>query len=275
MNLTFGQRAAHLMLLLAISGLGGCSHDEPIPTGSITGQMAPVADVGHLVGVVAVSGGTEHQAIVDPTTGAFFLSVPPGIYQLKFTTVPPGGAPQPFPRWVTVRVAAGTTVAPPIPPITHDGIGRGYLRWTLDGKQYTARAFIKVYGEGAYFNLWGRSEQFGPNSDVKEVALLLPQQTENGPLFAGAGNYTLGGLGRITAFGEVYTYPGNQPEISWRYVSTYATTPTGTAQLSRYDAEKGLATGTFAFGASWFTGALVGTPAPTVAVTNGEFDITF
>lgn len=210
-----------------------------------------------------------------PATGAFFLTVPPGTYQLKFTTGPLGGAPQPFPYWVTVTAVAGTTVTPAVPPITHDGIGRGTLRWTLDGKPYTARASIKVYGEGAYFNLWGRSEEFSPTSDVKEVTLVLPQQTERGPLFAGVGTYPLGGPGRVTAFGKSIVYPTNEPVIFWDYISTYAATPTGTAQLTRYDAERGLAVGTFAFNTTWTTGALVGTPAPTATVTNGEFDITF
>ena len=108
---------------------------------------------------------------------------------------------------------AGTTVTPAIPPITHDGIGRGLLCWTLDGKQCMARAFIKVYGEGKYFNLWGRSEEFSPASDVKEVGLVLPEQTGRGPLFAGVGTYPLGGPGRVTAFGEFITYSTNQPVI--------------------------------------------------------------
>ena len=264
-------------LLLTMSALASCSRDEPAPTptGSITGQMAPVAAVGRLVGVVAVGGGTKYQAKVDPVTGAFSLAVPPGIYQLKFTTAAPSGTSQPFPREVTVTAVASTTVTPAVPPITHDGIGRGLLRWTLDGRQYTARAFIKVYGEGKYFNLWGRSEEFGPASDVKEVSLVLPQETEKGPLFAGAGTYPLGGSGRVTAFGQSTVYPTNEPVIYWNYLSTYAAAPTGTAQLTRYNAEQGLAVGTFAFDATWTTGALVGTPATTATVTNGEFDITF
>lgn len=262
-------------LLLVLSGLAACSQEAPAPTGRITGQMAPVAAVGHLLGVVAIGGGTEYQGTVDPATGTFSLAVPPGTYRLKFTTVAPGGAPQQFPQGVAVTAVAGTVVTPAVPPITHDGIGRGLLRWTLNGKLYSARAFIKVYGEGKYFNLWGRSEEFSPTADVKEVSLVLPEQTEKGPLFAGVGTYPLGGLGRVTAFGQSTVYPTNDPVIFWNYVSTYAATPTGTAQLTRYDADRGLAAGTFAFNTTWTTGALVGTPAPTAVVTNGEFDITF
>lgn len=266
-------------LFLAVSWLAGCSRDAPAPasspsTGSITGQMAPVTTVGRLLGVVAVGNGTEYQATVDPLTGAFSLAVPPGIYQLKFTTAAPDGTPRAFPSWVTVTAVAGTTVTPTVPPITHDGIGRGLMRWTVDGKSYTARAFIKVYGEGKYFNLWGRSEEFSPTSDVKEVFLVLPERTENGPPFAGAGTYPLGGLGRVSAFGDLYTYPTNEPVIFWRY-NTRDVMPTGTVQLTRYDAERGLASGTFAFDAKWYGGALIGTYVPTVTVTNGEFDITF
>lgn len=275
MTTTLLRWAKRPVLLLVMSGLAGCSHDAPAPSGSITGQMAPVATVGRLVGVVAAAGGTEYPAAVNQATGNFSLAVPPGIYQLKFTTMAPGGASQPFPYGVTVTAVAGTTVTPVIPPITHDRIGRGTLRWTLDGKSYTARAFIKVYGEGKYFNLWGRSEDFSPASDVKEVVLTLPEQTENGPLFAGVGTYPLGGPGRVTAVGQSTVYPTNDPVINWNYKSTCAATPTGTAQLTRYDAERGLAAGTFAFNATWTTGALVGTPTPTAAVTNGEFDITF
>ena len=133
-----------------------------------------------------------------------------------------------------------------------------------------ARAFIKVSGEGKYFNLWGRSEEFSPASDVKEVGLVLPEQIERGPLFAGVGTYPLGGPRRVTAFGEFITYPTNQPVIHLRYVSMYDFTPTGTAQLTRYDTERGLAAGTFAFNASWQSeGGGVGTPTPTGTVTNG------
>lgn len=262
-------------LVLIMGGLAGCAHNEPAPVGGITGQMAPVAAVGRLVGVVAVAGSTEYPATVDPATGTFSLAVPPGVYQLKFTTVAPGGTAQPFPYWATATAVAGTTATPAIPPITHDGIGRGTLRWTLNGKPYAARAFIKVYGEGKYFNVWGRSEEFGPAADVKDVLLVLPEQTEKGPLFAGAGTYPLGGPGRVTAFGHSTVYPTNEPFIYWTYGSPYANTPTGTLRLTRYDAERGLAAGTFAFNAAWTTGARVGTPEPTAAVTNGEFDITF
>jgi hypothetical protein len=263
------------VLLLLASGLAGCSHEVPAPQGNITGQMAPVATVGRLVGVVAIAGGMEYPATVDPATGAFSLAVPPGTYQLKFTTLAPNGASQSFPYWVWVTAEAGKTVTPVVPPITHDRIGRGTLRWTLNGKPYTARAFIKVYGEGKYFNLLGRSEDFSPNADVKEVLLVLPPETENGPLFTGVGTYTLGGPGRVTAFGQSTVYPTNEPFIFWSYQSMYAAPPNGTIQLTRYDAERGVAAGTFAFNATWSTGALVGTPVLTATITNGEFDITF
>jgi hypothetical protein len=261
--------------VLLLSGLVGCSHEVPAPSGNITGQMAPVATVGHLVGVVATGGGSEYPATVDPATGAFSLAVAPGTYQLKFTTLAPNGTTQPFPYWVWVTVVAGTTVTPTIPPITHDGIGRGTLRWTLNGKPYTARAFIKVYGEGKYFNLLGQSEAFSSTADVKEVLLVVPPETENGPLFTGVGTYALGGPGRVTAFGQSTVYPTNEPYIFWSYQSLYAAPPYGALQLTRYDAERGVAAGTFSFNAVWSTGARVGTPPPTATVTNGEFDITF
>lgn len=275
MIVSFRQWANHSGLVLLLSGLVGCSREVPAPSGSITGQMAPVAAVGRLMGVVATEGGKEYHATVDPATGAFSLAVPPGTYQLKFTTRTPDGASQPFPYWVWVTVVAGTTVTPTIPPITHDRIGRGTLRWTLNGKPYTARAFIKVYGEGSYFNLWGQSEAFSPTADVKEVLLVVPPETENGPLFTGVGTYALGGPGRVTAFGQSTVYPTNEPYIFWSYQSLYAAPPYGTLHLTRYDAERGAAAGTFSFNATWSTGALVGTPAPTASVTNGEFDITF
>jgi hypothetical protein len=261
--------------VLLLSGLAGCAKEVPAPSGSITGQMTPVAAVGRLVGVVAIGGGSEYPATIDPTTGAFSLAVPPGPYQLKFTTLAPNGAPQPFPYWVWVTAVAGTTVTPTVPPITHDRIGRGTLRWTLNGQPYTARSFIKVYGEGKYFNLLGQSEAFSPGAEVKEVFLVVPPETENGPLFTGVGTYALGGPGRVTAFGQSRVYPTNEPYIFWSYQSQYAAPPNGTIHLTRYDAERGVAAGTFSFNAVWSTGALVGTPPPTATVTNGEFDITF
>lgn len=87
------------------------------------------------------------------------------------------------------------------------------------------------------------------------------------------GHLPAGGSGRVTAFGQSTMYPTNEPVIYWNYLSKYAATPTGTAQLTRYNAEQGLAVGTFAFDATWTTGALVGPPATTASVTNGEFDI--
>jgi hypothetical protein len=57
-------------LLLLLSGLAACSYEAPVPSGSITGQMAPVATVGRLVGVVAAASGTEYPATVDPATGS-------------------------------------------------------------------------------------------------------------------------------------------------------------------------------------------------------------
>lgn len=90
----------------------------------------------------------------------------------------------------------------------------------------------------------------------------------------GVDTYPLGGPGRVTAFGTSTVYPTNEPVIFWNYVSTPAAIPTGTAQLTRYDAERGLAAGTFAFNAAW-TGALVGPSAPTATIINGAFDSTF
>ena len=93
MTITLLRWARWPVFLLVLRALVGCSRVEPAPTGSITGQMAPVAAVGCLVGGVAIGGGTEYQAKVAPLTGAFFLAVPSGIYQLKFTTTSPSGAP--------------------------------------------------------------------------------------------------------------------------------------------------------------------------------------
>lgn len=237
-SLFSARRSLKIVLCVGLL-IAACSRENPSPNGTIRGAMPPVAGVVSATSVTATAAdGTVYTVTPDPQTGAFtFFSVPPGTYTLKFVTT--ATAPDKFPVWVPVKVTAGTTVMPQIPPITHDGIGRGTLRWVLDGKPYTARAFIKVYGEGKYFTLWGRSENFSPTSDVKEVVLVLPEQTENGPLFVGVGTYPLGGSGRVTAFGQSTVYPTNDPVINWNYQSTYAATPTGTAHALRCGAGSG------------------------------------
>lgn len=171
---------------------------------------------------------------------------------------------------VTGVASAGTRDTPAMPPLSHDGLGQGLLRCPLAGKRYTAQSFSPVKGTGTYFRLWGRSEQVAAAADVTEGGRRLPAQTDKGPLVAGVGTYPLGSSRRSTAEGDCLRQPTSRPAITWRYVSTRAVTPRGSAQRTRYDAEPGMATRAFAFTASWSMGALRGTPAPRSSVAKGK-----
>lgn len=240
--------------------------------------MAPVAAVGSLLRVTATAAADKQAYTVtaDARTGAFsFAALPPGTYTLTFTTT----TADPFPLTVTASVVAGATAAPAIPPITHDGIGRGTMKWVVDGQPYAATAFIKVYGDGKYFNLWGRAGSFGAgNAPVSDIELILPQdfgqpEKQTHP-FAGAGTYALGGLGVVDPFGDCSVYPGNDFYRGVRYVSVGGSA-VGTLHLTRYDAQQGTAAGTFEYRALAMTGVITATTPAQVAVTGGEFDITF
>jgi len=270
-------RLPYFALALGLLATSCTRKEEAAPSGAITGTMAPVAGVGQLLKVTAIAADkTEYTATLDPQTGAFsFPSLPPGRYTVKFSTT---AAPD-FPYWVTTEVVAGATATPPIPPITHDKVGRGTFKWTMSGKTYSATGFIKVYGEGDYFTVWGRSGSFDTAGEVRDVQLILPQRNEQGKLFAGVGPYLLGGTGRVMPTGQLYYY-GSQPYFFVEYWTPVYPPPaagpsSGIMQLTRYDAQQGVATGTFEFEGNASTGSGVpGAPAK-VTVTSGEFNITF
>jgi hypothetical protein len=149
----------------------------------------------------------------------------------------------------------------------------------MNGKAYSATGFIKVYGEGDYFIVWGRSGSFGTVGEVRDVQLNVPQLNEKGKLFAGVGTYLLGGTGRVMPTGQLY-YNGSQPYSFVEYYTPVYPPPaagpsSGVMQLTRYDAQQGVAAGTFEFegGASTVSG-VPGAPVK-VTVTSGEFNITF
>ncbi|MDJ0363931.1 carboxypeptidase-like regulatory domain-containing protein [Hymenobacter sp. H14-R3] len=251
-----------------------CSRDNMTPAGTIAGAMPPVAEVVSATSVTATAAnGTVYTTAPDPQTGAFtFFSVPPGTYTLKFVTT--ATAPDNFPVWVPVKVVAGTTTTPQIPLVTHDGVGRGIMKWTLDGKTYSATTFIKVQGEGKYFNLWGRTGEFGTARQVSDCGIYLPEDDENGKLFAGAGTYILGGPNRTIPVGYHAIYLNNKPELSLTYQSVYYT-PAGSMRLTRYDAQAGVAAGTFEFKALARTGVSIPGAPDDLTITNGEFAVTF
>lgn len=270
-------RLPYFVLALGLLATSCARKEEAAPAGAITGTMAPVAGVGQLLKVTAIAADKpEYMATIDPQTGAFsFPALPPGRYVVKFSTT---AAPD-FPYWVTVDVVAGATATPPIPPITHDKIGRGTLKWTMNGKVYAATGFIKVYGEGDYFTLWGRSGSFDTAGEVRDVQLGLPERNEHGKLFAGVGTYLLGGTGRLTPTGQLYYY-GSRPEFFLEYSTPVYPPPaagpsSGIMRLTHYDAQQGAAVGTFEFEGIGMSGTGVSGAPVKATVTNGEFNITF
>ncbi|RZK48347.1 MAG: hypothetical protein EOO59_16875, partial [Hymenobacter sp.] len=236
--------------LWLLIGLAACSSKEtPAPTGAIAGAMPPVPAVGRLLTVTAAGpGNSGYQAAADPVTGAFaFPNLPPGTCQLKFST----SATQDFPHEVTATVAAGATATPAIPPVTHDGVGRGTLRWVRGGQPFAATTFIRVSGQGSYFYLQGRSGDFGGPAEVNNIELMLFQPNTPGPVFNGVGTCPLGGNTNLMPYGGSSFYVNNQPELFERYTTPggfgYTGPASGTAHLTRYDGEQGYATGTFTF----------------------------
>jgi hypothetical protein len=233
--------------------------------------MAPVAGVGQLLKVTAIAADkTEYTATLDPQTGAFsFPTLPPGRYTVKFSTT---AAPD-FPYWVITEVVAGATATPPIPLITHDGIGRGTFKWVMNGKPYSATDFIKVNDRLTSVDIRARAGSFSTSAEVHEAGLALLKNDGKG--FVGVGTYPLGTLGPGMPCYGTYTYYGASPMYFTDYTSYTAGTPSGQAIFTRYDAEQGVAVGTFAFDAGFPSGT--GAPgAPNqVAVTRGEFSITF
>jgi hypothetical protein len=267
----FRVRLSYFGLALGLLA-SSCNHkEEAAPAGGITGTMAPVAGVGQLLKVTAIAADkTEYTATPDPQTGAFsFPTLPPGKYTVKFSTT---AAPD-FPYWVNTEVVAGATATPPIPPITHDKIGRGTFKWTMNSKAYSATSFIKVSDTFTAVDIQARAGSFGTSAEVQEVYLALLRNDGKG--FVGVGTYALGTLGPgMPCYGN-YTYYGASLMYFVDYRTYTAAVPSGRTTFTRYDGEQGIATGTFAFDAAWPSGT--GAPgAPSqVAVTQGEFDITF
>jgi hypothetical protein len=271
MLLHFRARLPYCVLALGLLATSCARKEEAAPSGAITGTMAPVAGVGQLLKVTAIAADkTEYPATLDPQTGAFsFPTLPPGTYEVHFETT----AAKAFPYWVNIKVVAGTTATPPIPPITHDGIGRGTFKWMMNGKAYSATGFIKVNDRLTSVDIRARAGSFGTSAEVHEAGLALLKNDGKG--FVGVGTYSLGTLGPGMPCYGTYTYYGASPMYFTDYRSYTAATPSGRATFTRYDAEQGVATGTFAFDAALPSGT--GAPgAPNqVAVTRGEFDITF
>lgn len=263
-------RLPYCALALGLLATSCARKEEAAPSGAITGTMAPVAGVGQLLKVTAIGPSkTEYTATLDPQTGAFsFPALPPSRYEVHFETT----AAKLFPSWVNTTVVAGTTATPQIPPITHDGVGRGTMKWVMNGKAYSATGFIKVQDNWTSVNIWAQAGIFGTSVEVQEAGLVLLKYDGKG--FVGVGTYPLGGVGPQFCYGT-YTYYGANPTVYTDYRTHPSGAPAGQATFTRYDAEQGIATGTFAFDAVWPSGTGAPGAPGQAAVTRGEFDITF
>jgi hypothetical protein len=265
-----------LKIALAVGLLttASCSRDKVVAptTGAITGTMAPIATVGNLLSVTATaSNKQEYKASVDALTGAFtFNGLPPGTYVLTFSTT---AAPS-FPHWVTTTVVAGGTATPTIPPISHDNVGRGTLKWVIDGKTYQAAEFSTIRCDDKTFSIGGHTGPFNSGAFIHEVGLIATEYSKTP--FTGAGTYALGGAGAVSPNGAIYLYPTGDYTMWAQYYTIPVGIPTGTLRLTNYDVAKGVATGTFEFVGRWSGGnSNYPNPPAQVSVTNGEFDITF
>jgi hypothetical protein len=257
-----------------------CSRDNSLdkmtPNGTITGAIPPVAGVGSATSVTATaSDGTTYTTIPNAQTGAFTIPLPAGTYTLTFITTL--SAPNAFPARVPVTVVAGATASPTLPPLTHDNVKRGLLRWTVDGTTYTANWLGGQFGDRGlvsdskgYFYLSGTAGEFDKSPEVAEVFLVVPEASRKGVIFVGPATYTLGGE-ETGSFGEYTYYAGGRLAGFSRYTTpTYPGTPTGTLRLTRYDANLGVAAGIFEFVAAAYANA-----TGQRTITSGEFNITF
>jgi hypothetical protein len=99
---------------------------------------------------------------------------------------------------------------------------------------------------------------------------VLPEASRKGVIFVGPATYTLGG-DELGSFGEYTYYVGGRLSGFSRYTTPmYTSAPSGTLRLTRFDANLGVATGTFEFVATASAKA-----AGERTLTQGEFDITF
>jgi hypothetical protein len=253
-----------------------CSRDKVEPSGTIAGVIAPVVGVGSATSVTATAAdGTAYTATPNAQTGAFTLPLPAGTYTLTYITTL--SAPNAFPARVPVTVAAGATTTPVIPPLTHDNVKRGLLRWTVNGSTYTANWLGGQFSDRGlfsdskgYFYLSGTAGEFNKSPEVSEVFLVIPEASRKGVIFVGPSTYTLGGE-EIGSYGQFTYYAGGSLAGFSRYVTPmYPGTPTGTLRLTRYDANQGIAAGTFEFVASASSNA-----TGQRTITNGEFNVTF
>jgi hypothetical protein len=253
-----------------------CSRDEMTPDGTISGVIPPVVGVGSATSVTATAlDGTAYTATPNVQTGAFTLPLPAGTYTLTFITTL--SAPDTFPVRVPVTVAAGATTTPILPPLTHDNVTRGLLRWMTDGTTYTAtRLRGKFSDQGLFsdskgcFYLSGTAGEFDKSPEVAEVFLVVPEASRKGVIFVGPATYTLGGE-EIGSYGQFTYYAGGSIAGFSRYdTPMYPGTPTGSLRLTHYDANQGVAAGTFEFVAAASANA-----TGQRTITNGEFNVTF
>lgn len=124
------------------------------PASSISRQMAPVA----AVGPPAIGGPLMLPRILRPgrpTHRCLFRGRASGPLPPNVCHPGPGRHAPALPAVapVTGVAGAGTRDTPAMPPLSHDGLGRGLLRCPLAGKRYTAQSFNPVKGTGTYFRL--------------------------------------------------------------------------------------------------------------------------
>jgi hypothetical protein len=265
-------------MLLSCGLLAACSRDkdEVAPASTIAGAIPPVAGIGSALSVrVTAADGTSYSATPDPQTGNFSLPVPAGTYTLTFVTTL--STPNSFPARIPVTVLAGGTATPTLPPLTHDNVVRGRMRWTINGTSYAASWLNGQFSDRGiysaskgYLYLYGQAGKLDTSPTVTSVFLVLPEASRNGMIFTGPGTYPLGG-DDSGSFAEYTDYVGGKQSGYTRYSTPYyLTAPTGTLHLTRYNYELGVAAGTFEF-----TAPASANTTGQRTITQGEFDITF
>ena len=155
-------------------------------------------------------------------------------------------------------------------PISHDGVVRGTLRWTVRDTTYTANVLNGQLSNHAVLLSGLYAPAFTgptPYAQARELSFALPEFWHQQALFHGVGTYPLGTQDYPWAQYKYFGVGGGP--VPATYITPGTGPPVGAVTLTRFDAQAGVITGTVDFVADGRT------VRGRAAVTQGYFDLTF
>ena len=164
-----------------------CRREDAPPAGAVVATISPGGSV-----TATAADGRAYAAVPDAQTGTFaFPALPAGLYTLSFAQK----APYRTPGTVAVTVVAGTTTTPVLVPISHDGVVRGNLRWTVRDTTYTANVLNdQLSSHSVLLSGLYAPALAGPNpyAQARELSFALTEVWHQQAIFHGVGTYPLG-----------------------------------------------------------------------------------